>query len=205
MSIHHPRTLDLLASCLDYPGPGAAPLARDAASGLASTEPELSSALFALAVFLERAAPGEAEERYTALFDINPVCTLHVGYHVFGESYARGEFLAALAAELRTAGVGTRGDLPDYLPTMLRLLGRIEQDDDRRSLRQLALLPALRKIATALARSTDPWSGLLRALPGALREASDPAAAPEPDLRPAGAGHGPSGCSATCGVQPSAW
>ena len=181
MSIHHPRTLDLLASCLDYPGPGAAPLARDAASGLASTEPELSS----------------------ALFDINPVCTLHVGYHVFGESYARGEFLAALAAELRTAGVGTRGDLPDYLPTMLRLLGRIEQDDDRRSLRQLALLPALRKIATALARSTDPWSGLLRALPGALREASDPAAAPEPDLRMDGAGHGPSACSASCGVQPS--
>jgi nitrate reductase delta subunit len=162
--------LDLLASCLEYPDPDAAARARAAASGLASAEPELSAALFGLAVFLERSEPGEAEERYTALFDMNPVCTLHVGYHVFGDTYPRGEFLAALAAELRHAGVATNGDLPDFLPTVLRLAGRLERDEDRRSLRELALVPALTRMRASLAQSKDPWSRLLRALPEALTE-----------------------------------
>ena len=35
-------------------------------------------------------------ELYTVTFDLNPVCTLDVGYHVFGESYKRGAFLAGL-------------------------------------------------------------------------------------------------------------
>jgi len=205
--------LDLLASCLEYPDPEAAARARAAASGLASTEPELAAALFGLAVFLERAEPGEAEERYTALFDMNPLATLHVGYHVFGDSYPRGEFLAGLTAELRQADVATNGDLPDFLPTVLRLLGKLERDEDRRSLRQLALVPALRRIATALAQSRDPWSGLLRTLPEALGEDGDAAEAGEAAAAPgflAGEGLGrppsrePSASAAPPGPQPSA-
>jgi nitrate reductase delta subunit len=101
------------------------------------------------------------------------VCTLHVGYHVFGDTYPRGEFLAALGAELRQAGVSTNGDLPDFLPTVLRLLARLEEPEGRQALRQHALLPALQRMRTALVASQDPWSRLLRALPGALAEEGD--------------------------------
>lgn len=193
-----PSILDLLASCLEYPDPEAAARARAAASGLASTEPELQAALFGLAVFLERAEPGEAEERYTALFDMNPICTLHVGYHVFGDTYPRGEFLAALAAELRQAGVATSGELPDYLPTVLRLLGRLERDEDRRSLRELALVPALAQMGASLAQSKDPWSRLLRALPKALTEEGDTPVEP----RAVGDGGRCSAASGSCAGAP---
>jgi len=201
--------LDLLASCLEYPDPEAAARARAAASGLASREPELSTALFGLAVFLERSEPGEAEERYTALFDMNPVCTLHVGYHVFGDSYPRGELLAALLAELRAAGIPTNGELPDFLPTLLRLLGRLADGEDRRSLRQLALVPALRRMRDLLAASKDPWSRLLRALPAALAEEGDPVEAPHLEVAAEALGCRPpatdAGCAPPlCGPRPPA-
>ena len=185
-----PGTLDALACCLEYPGAHTARQARLGANALASDYPRLSAALWSLAVYLERTPPGRAEERYTALFDVNPVCTLHVGYHVFGDTYPRGEFLAALCAELRNAGVPTNGDLPDFLPTLLRLLDRLAEPEDRRSLRQIALLPAVRRMAEALAASKDPWSGILRALPEVLTEGADglgdprAAAGPEAEAGP---------------------
>lgn len=165
-------TLDELAACLEYPEATTAARARRAADSLASFHPEVAAALWNLAVFLERAACGEAEERYTTLFDVNPVCTLHVGYHLFGESYARGELLAGLAGELRKADVSMNGDLPDFVPVLLRLLGRLALDDAR-MLREAALLPGLRKIAEALAASNDPWSRLACTLPEALTESDD--------------------------------
>jgi len=167
------RTLDALAACLEYPTPDTAARARAAAGGLATDHPLLSAALWNLAVYLERDVAREAEERYTALFDVNPVCTLHVGYHVFGDTYPRGELLAALAAELRRHGIGTNGDLPDFLPTLLRLLGRLEDPEDRRLLRALALLPALRRMAGLLEDSKDAWSRILCALPAELAEEGD--------------------------------
>jgi nitrate reductase delta subunit len=176
------RALDLLVDCLEYPGPDTAARARRAAADLAPLHPELAGPLWDLAVFLERAPSGEPEERYTALFDMNPVCTLHVGYHLFGDTYPRGEFLAGLGAELRRAGVPVNGDLPDFLPTVLRLLGRLDDPESRRALRQGALLPALGRMGRALEPSKDPWSHLLRALPGALAEEGD---APQEPLRAA--------------------
>ena len=37
------------------------------------------------------------QESYTQIFDLNPVCTLEAGYHLFGENYKRGLFLANLS------------------------------------------------------------------------------------------------------------
>lgn len=167
-------TLEAIACCLEYPVDHTPRQARGGAHALASDHPQLSAALWSLAVQLEQGAH-EAEERYTAIFDVNPLCTLHVGYHVFGDTYPRGEFLAALCAELRRAGVPTNGDLPDFLPTLLRLLERIRDPEDQDSLRRLALLPAVRRMGAALAESKDPWSGIIRALPEVLADAEDPA------------------------------
>lgn len=168
-----PGTLDAIACCLEYPVDHTARQARLAANALACGHPLLSASFWNLAVFLERDGAHEAEERYTALFDVNPVCTLHVGYHVFGDTYPRGEFLAALCAELRKAEVPTRGDLPDFLPTLLRLLERLGHPEDRRSLRRVALLPAVRRMGEILGESKDPWSGIIRALPEILTDAED--------------------------------
>ena len=41
--------------------------------------------------------PEQIQELYTRTFDINPVCTLEIGWHIFGEDYARGALLVKTA------------------------------------------------------------------------------------------------------------
>jgi nitrate reductase delta subunit len=104
-----------------------------------------------------------------------------VGYQVFGDTYPRGAFLARLAGELRSAGVPRGEDLPDFLPTVLRLLGRVGAADAA-PLLEVVVLPALARMNQALDDSRSPWSDVIRALPAVLGEpaghevARDPAA-----------------------------
>lgn len=178
------ETLDLIAASLQYPGPATAASARRAAERTAGDHIAMAHALWDLAVALETSPPGEAEERYTALFDLSPVCTLHVGYHLFGESYPRGALLVGLRTELRRVGLDDTADLPDFLPTLLRLLGRVEAPEDREVLLGSALLPGLARMVHELGDSRSPWSDVLRALPEVLTpamlgEAGPIASAPE--------------------------
>lgn len=173
------ESLVLLSSVLEYPGPETQAVARQAADRLAGDHIALARALWDLAVWLETAARGEAEERYTGLFDLNPVCTLHVGYQLFGETYQRGEFLAHLSRELRESGVSAGQELPDHLPTVLRLLATVDEQAAELLLED-ALLPALQKMGQALADSQDCWSAIVKALPGCLSAAVGDAAVAQP-------------------------
>ena len=175
------ETLDLIAPCLEYPSARTAALARVAAERAAADHVALARALWGLAVWLETAPAGQAEERYTTLFDLNPVCTLHVGYQVFGDTYPRGAFIARLAGELRTAGVSRGEDLPDFLPTVLRLLGRVGAADAA-PLLEIVVLPALAKMSQALDGSRSQWSDVIRALPALLGDAAEAAADAETSL-----------------------
>ncbi len=66
------------------------------------------------------------EERYTATLDMNPKLVPYIGYVVWGESYRRGDFMAALKREMDRLGVDTGGELPDHLVPVLRYLDRTE-------------------------------------------------------------------------------
>lgn len=160
------NTFDRLAICLEYPSEQTASAAERAAEapGISGGMRETLARLADWVVH----HPNDAEELYTRIFDMNPVCTLHVGYHLFGEDYQRGALLAMLRSELRAAHIDEKNDLPDFLPTLLRLLGRLEDPEDRSLLVNSLLLPALEKMNHALERGTDPFSSLLRELPGAL-------------------------------------
>jgi nitrate reductase delta subunit len=160
------RSYELVADALEYPGPLTEASARAAACGLEEASPDLASALDALADFLATAPAGEPEERYTALFDLSPVCTLHLGYHLFGETYQRGSFLAHLRLEMRNAGVEAKdGELADHVSNALRILPRLASDDERATFVDQAFLPALSRMSAALGDSTAPWAAVLRALP----------------------------------------
>ena len=171
------ETLELVAACLEYPSAQTPALARRAAERTASDHIALARALWDLAVWLETAPLSEAEERYTALFDLDPVCTLHVGYQVFGDTYPRGAFIANLSRELRQAGVGRGSDLPDFLPVVLRLLA-VTGADEAEPLLEVVVRPALAKMSQALSGSRSPWSDVIRAVPellGGLGDTTAPA------------------------------
>jgi nitrate reductase delta subunit len=109
------------------------------------------------------------QERYTQTFDLNPVCTLDIGYHLFGENYKRGVFLANLRETERLFDLGQAAQLPDYLPVLLRLLGKLEDADLRQALINDCLIPALRKMVEALVHAGSPYAGLVKSLDALMR------------------------------------
>lgn len=161
--------LDTLAFVLEYPGVSFESKIETARVASGSTE-RMEKALSDLANYLESEGKTKAEERYTQLFDLSPVCTLHIGYHLFGDAYGRGELLAGLVRELRNANVSLGSEIPDFLPTLLRLVPRIDNDEDRQVFLEQVLLPGLAKMEASMTEAQDPWSEIIRALPEVLRE-----------------------------------
>jgi nitrate reductase delta subunit len=162
-----PELIEALARTLEYPTPDTAAQALAAADGLAERSApadDMAKELRALVLWLEGAEVGMAEERYSRLFDLKPVCTLNLGWHLFGDTYQRGALLAGLAGELTLHGVQHRHDLPDYLPTLLRLLAAFDDPEHATVLVHAVLLPALVKLKKALEHSDNPWSPVLNAL-----------------------------------------
>lgn len=119
----------------------------------------------ALLVFLAQAGCltlGEWEELYTRTWDLDPLTPPYIGFHIWGEDYRRGNFLAQMQHACRIAGVETGGELPDHLSPVLRCMAagqapaELEQVFDR----------ALEKMAADLREKdeTNPYLGLLEAL-----------------------------------------
>lgn len=175
------RALHLIASSLEYPSDLSASQAFEAALQVESVNPEMASSLRNLSDWLLQAAPGLSEERYSGLFDLRPVCTLHLGYHLFGEAYQRGALLAGLVAEMRKAGMVPEGDLPDFLPSVLRLLATLPPGEDRETLVDALLLPALTRMTDAVKEVSNPWAEVLRSLPAFLAPLGGGAPLPPPE------------------------
>lgn len=111
----------------------------------------------------------DLQELYTRTFDLNPVCALEVGYHLFGENYKRGEFLANLRETEAPFELGQEQQLPDYLPVLLRLLTKLEDEELRASLIAECLIPALGKMLRSLEQTDNPYRYLLRAVRAMLQ------------------------------------
>jgi nitrate reductase delta subunit len=106
----------------------------------------------------------ELQELYTRTFDLNPVCALEIGYHLFGENYKRGIFLANLRATEAPFALGQEEELPDYLPVLLRLLPCLEDDELSSALVHECLVPALKKMLAPLQERANLYRHLLELL-----------------------------------------
>lgn len=63
------------------------------------------------------------QERYTAIFDLNPDCSMNLTYHLFGDNQKRASALVRLHEIYDSAGYeAATGELPDFLPLMLEYL-----------------------------------------------------------------------------------
>lgn len=127
----------------------------------------------------------DLQELYTRTFDLNPVCALEIGYHLFGENYKRGEFLANLRETEAPFDLGQQHQLPDYLPVLLRLLTKLEHDELRSSLISECLVPALNKMLTSVKDTENPYRFLLDAVRTVLQTEvpAIPIDAARPNLR----------------------
>lgn len=113
------------------------------------------------------------EELHTRTLDLAPVFAPYVGYCIWGDSYQRGEFMAAMKVAEDRASVERYGELPDHLEPLCRYLAAVENPSPR----LLELLPqALAHMKKTLreAEKTNPYRHVL----GALEEAAGDLKAP---------------------------
>lgn len=125
---------------------------------------------------------GEVEEMFTRTFEINPVCALEIGWHVYGEDYARGALLVRLREELRTHGIEEIKELPDHLTHVLPLLGRLD-DSLATDMGGRYVLPALRKMIEAVKDSDCPYTELLEMTRDLVKDEFDAVEVEPPERR----------------------
>jgi len=152
------HALDLIARLLAYPDEKLLTAIKDVREHITADE---GTAGFLAAV--SRMRLSELEELYIQTFDMNPDVCLDIGWHLFGEDYARGEFLVKVRQELRRYGLEEGGELPDHVTCILPLMARMSEQESAR-FGESFLLPALSKIEKAIAKTDNPYRHLLAAL-----------------------------------------
>jgi nitrate reductase delta subunit len=81
--------------------------------------------------YSEDTPPIELQEVYTRAFDLDPAASLHLTYHLLGDSEDRGKALAGLLWVYHREGFDAAiGELPDYLPLMLEFLALCPEPRD---------------------------------------------------------------------------
>jgi nitrate reductase molybdenum cofactor assembly chaperone NarJ/NarW len=105
----------------------------------------------------------QLQELFTQTFDLNPMCSLELGWHLFGENYERGLLLVRVREELRRHGLEESTELPDHLTHVLRLVERMEHDAAADFV-AACVLPALEKMLEALRDKKNPFENVLLAV-----------------------------------------
>jgi nitrate reductase delta subunit len=113
--------LEALAALFAYPRTDYANAAENAVACSNSAAP----ALIQFAQDIAAMPLSGLQELYTTTFDLSPVCALDLGWHLFGEDYKRGLFLARMRRELRVHNIPETCELPDHLSRALLLLARM--------------------------------------------------------------------------------
>ncbi len=157
-----------LSCFLDYPDESLAGRLSDSLPGLRDWNSGVAGALEAFLRDSRDLSTTQMEELYTRTFDINPACTLEIGWILYGQQYERGAFLVRMRELLRDHGIGETSELPDHLTLVLRLLDRMDPEEADSFCRE-KLHPALGKMREGFADPENPYSFVLEAVELALR------------------------------------
>ncbi len=104
--------------------------------------------------------PIELQEVYTRAFDLDAATSLHLTYHLLGDSEDRGKALAGLLWVYHRAGFDAAiGELPDYLPLMLEFLAVCPEPEDAGLL--WSCLGAVAGLALRLTEKQHPYANLM--------------------------------------------
>ncbi len=131
--------------------------------------PDRSGHLSAFASATATVSPDEMEELYTRTFDINPISSLEIGWHLYGEAYERGAFLVKMRDLLRRHNVPESTELPDHLVHALEVLSKMEEEEANPFI-TACVLPAVRKMLDGFSKQSTPYEHVLRALLAVIGE-----------------------------------
>ena len=152
------------AQLLDYPDTSLPQRIEESLAELQTRWPEAARLLRHFHHSQQNLGLARLQEAYTATFDLQPDCTLNLGYHLFGEDQRRGMFLAKLNEYYQKADIDTGSELPDHLCHLLRYVAARPESEESRAIIAECMLPALGKIAQEIREKTDPYQPVLQAL-----------------------------------------
>lgn len=159
------------ADILDYPEHSIANSIDDCAAELAVQAPDAQVQIMEFSTAVAPKNLGQLQESYTNAFDLRPDCTLNLGYHIFGDDARRGLFLVELKERMEARGIQPGVELPDHIALILRYLDLAEEE--RPSVIEDCLLPAVSRMVEVLDHSGNPYEHVLRALLSLLRRQHD--------------------------------
>ena len=140
------RVLALFARLLDYPSAGLGDAARECAALATNYNHEAATLLREFQDFVEATPPGQLEEIYTGVFELNAAFYPYVGYHLFGETYKRSVFLLELKQRYAARGFDAGAELADHVAVLLRFVSICTDAALGEEILRDALMPALEKM-----------------------------------------------------------
>ena len=158
-----PKTLRSLSRLLTYPDEQTVEAAELLYIILQGEIPEAAECMSRFGAFLDEHQPWEVEEAFTGTFDVNPACALEVGWHLFGEEYARGLFMVRMREEMRKYGIEEGGELPDHFTHVLSIIGAMP-DEEATKFVKACVLPAVKKMLSAFEGTDKPYGDVVRCL-----------------------------------------
>lgn len=165
---HLPKVLNALSNLLSYPDEHTVQTAELLYVLLMDELPEAASAASAFGSFVDQCELYEVEEAFTRTFDVNPTCALEVGWHLFGEEYARGMFLVRMREELRKYGLPESSELTDHLCHVLAVVAAMPDDEATRFVKA-CVQPAVEKMNAAVQGKGIPYAPVVSCLAMVLR------------------------------------
>ncbi|MDZ7288938.1 MAG: molecular chaperone TorD family protein [candidate division KSB1 bacterium] len=149
--------------------------------GNAEARREALSHLDSFRAAIERLTLEELEELYTQTFDLNPISSLDLGWHLYGETYERGKFLVQMRDLLRRHEIAESTELPDHLTHVLLVVGRMERKEAA-ELVSTRVLKALDKMLEGFTGKENPYEHVLTAAKLLLHETYRPTSFQETTL-----------------------
>lgn len=160
---HVPKVMNAFSRLLSYPDQHTAQAAELLYIVLRGELDDAARELSQFGAFLEQHEPWQVEEAFTATFDVNPACALEVGWHLFGEEYARGMFLVRMREELRKYDLSESVELPDHISHVLTVVASMPEDEAAKFVRA-CVQPAVEKMHDALSDTGTPYRHVISCL-----------------------------------------
>ncbi|MBK8255910.1 MAG: nitrate reductase molybdenum cofactor assembly chaperone [Polyangiaceae bacterium] len=157
-------TYNLYADIFDYPSDNLPSAVAECGRRLAHRLPEAAEHLACLEREAKACDTRAMMEKYAAIFDFSPARTMDLGYQLFGETYKRGIFLVKMKEALEKYQIPAGNELPDHLPSVLRMLSVLKAEDEPRDLVEEVILPSVEKILRTFDGEGDVYRHALLAL-----------------------------------------
>jgi len=112
---------------------------------------------------------GELQEEFTRTFDLSPKTTLDIGWHLYGEDYARGTFLVKMRQLMRRFDIAESIELPDHLSHILQILAHMDAQEAAPFVTDTVLRALDKLIDQDTTETRSPYMNVIRTLRILLR------------------------------------